>query len=100
MSRSRLRRWPLLLLVLIVLPALVACEMPGTGSTTGTQTAPSESQPDLTRKIEEKAAAIERRAQEIQTMQGTDQEKIDAVADLDRERRELQEMIDSGGEAR
>jgi hypothetical protein len=33
-------------------------------------------------------------------MQGTDQEKIDAVTDLDRERRELQEMIDSKEETR
>lgn len=97
MSRSRLRRWSLLFLVLIV-PA--ACEMPQTGSISSTAAAPSESQSDLTRKIEEKAAAIERRAQEIQTMQGTDQEKIDAVTDLDRERRELQEMIDSKEGAR
>jgi hypothetical protein len=42
--------------------------------------------------MEEKAAEIERRAEEIRTMEGTDQEKIDAANELEKERQELNRM--------
>jgi hypothetical protein len=70
--------------------------MPKSGGTASTATTSSSDEAERTRKIEEKAAEIERHAQEIQNMTGTEQEKIDAVNKLDQERRELQELQDSG----
>jgi TolA-binding protein len=91
------RLW--LVLSLIV---LVGCQMPSSTTSSGTEeegteSASSESQAERTRRIEEKAAAIARREEEIRNMQGTEQEKIDAVNELERERRELMEMQESGG---
>ena len=50
--------------------------------------------------MEEKAAEIERMAAEIQTMEGSDQEKIDAVNRLEQERRELERMQEEAGSGR
>jgi hypothetical protein len=61
----------------------------------GTEEASSEessSEADRTRAMEEKAAELDRRAEEIRTMDGTEQEKIDAVNELERERQELNRM--------
>lgn len=52
----------------------------------------SMSEADRTRAMEEKAAEIERKAEEIRNMQGTEQEKIDAMNELERERQELNRM--------
>ena len=52
----------------------------------------SMSESDRTRAMEEKAAEIERKAEEIRNMQGTEQEKIDALNELERERQELNRM--------
>ena len=52
----------------------------------------SSSEADRTRAMEEKAAELDRRAEEIRTMDGTEQEKIDAVNELERERQELNRM--------
>lgn len=97
MSESRKLRvsW-LVLLSLLLLPTLWACEIPSTGalSTTGTTTSSSEA--EKTRKMEEKAAEIRRKEEEIRNMQGTEQEKIDAYNQLEKERQELIEMQDSG----
>jgi hypothetical protein len=95
------RRWMVLFLIL-VLPALGCDNLTGLKSTssdsTSTATQSSESQAEKTRRIEEKAAEIERKAEEIRNMQGTDQEKIDAMNELERERQELMRMQeDSGG---
>lgn len=94
MDKRRMRcwSWPALLLSLV---AVSGCEMPQSGSTSGTAATSSGSESERTREMEEKAAEIERKAQEIQNMTGTEQEKIDAVNELDRMRRELQEMQDS-----
>jgi hypothetical protein len=54
--------------------------------------AESSSEADRTRAMEEKAAEIGRRAEEIRTMDGTEQEKIDAVNELEKERQELNRM--------
>lgn len=95
------RLW--LVLSLIVLSTALGCKMPAStsGSATGEEGTPAsssaESQAELTRRIEEKAAEIARREEEIRNMQGTDQEKIDAMNDLERQRRELMEMQESGG---
>jgi TolA-binding protein len=95
------RRWMVLSLIL-VLPALGCDKLAGLKSTSGdssaTPSASTESQAEKTRRIEEKAAEIERKAEEIRNMQGTDQEKIDAMNALERERQELMRMQeDSGG---
>jgi len=86
---------------------LVGCQMPSSTTSSGTEEegtessssseGSSESQAELTRRIEEKAAAIARREEEIRNMQGTEQEKMDAVNELERERRELLEMQEGGG---
>jgi TolA-binding protein len=92
-----------MVLSLILLLASLGCQMPSSfsGSSTSTSTssssASSESEAERTRRIEAKAAEIERRAEEIRNMQGTEQEKIDAMNDLERQRRELMEMQESGG---
>ncbi|HKV08091.1 MAG TPA: hypothetical protein VJ725_08145 [Thermoanaerobaculia bacterium] len=52
----------------------------------------SMSEADRTRAMEEKAAELDRRAEEIRNMQGTEQEKIDAVNELEKERQELNRM--------
>jgi hypothetical protein len=93
-SRTRHCSWLALLLVLATISS--GCEMPQSHGTSGTAAAPSASEAERTRKIEAKAAEIERHAQEIQNMTGTEQEKIDAVNRLEQERRELQELQDSG----
>ncbi|MFL6199291.1 MAG: hypothetical protein ACJ76J_08955 [Thermoanaerobaculia bacterium] len=94
------RLW--LVLSLIALSTALGCQMPSSTSGSaageeGTPSSSSESQAELTRRIEEKAAEIARREEEIRNMQGTDQEKIDAMNDLERQRRELMEMQESGG---
>jgi TolA-binding protein len=48
-----------------------------------------QSQAERTRAMEEKAREMEKKAAEIQNMQGTEQEKIDAVNKLEQERQEL-----------
>jgi TolA-binding protein len=98
MSESRKRRasW-LVLLSLLLLPTLWACEMPSTGGSASTATATSSSEAEKTRKMEEKAAEIRRKEEEIRNMQGTEQEKIDAVNALEKERQELIDMQDDSG---
>lgn len=97
MDKRRMRCWSWFALFLVLAAVSSGCEMPQSGSSSSGTTASSssESESERTRKIEEKAAEIERKAEEIQNMTGTEQEKIDAVNELDRMRRELQEMQDS-----
>jgi hypothetical protein len=99
MQGSRVRRplpWLLLSVLTLLLPFATGCQKPAGTPAADAGAASSTSEAERTRKIEEKAAEIERKAAEIQTMQGTEQEKIDAVNALDKERRELQEMQESG----
>ncbi len=92
------RLW--LVLSLIV---LAGCQMPSSTTSSGKEeegtaaSSSSEGEAERTRRIEEKAASIARRKEEIRNMQGTEQEKIDAFNELERERRELMEMQESGG---
>jgi TolA-binding protein len=92
MKGSRLR-WPLLFL-LALLPVTWGCNLPpsGTSSSASASDASTSSEAERTRRMEEKAAEIERMAEEIRNMQGTDQEKIDAMNRLEEARRELNEM--------
>lgn len=92
------RRW-LLLFLILSLPVLGCEKLANLHGTSGgsSATATTESQAEKTRRIEEKAAEIERKAEEIRNMQGTDQEKIDAMNELDKERQELMRMQEESG---
>jgi TolA-binding protein len=85
---------------LLLLFALGACKaLPGSNSSSSATASatPSSSESEKTRKIEEKAAEIQRHEEDLRNMTGTDQEKIDAANKIDQERRELQEMQESNG---
>lgn len=86
--------WLVLSLVLL-LP--LACKAHGkpTGES-GSGSNPSIEEADRTRKMEEMAADIRSKEEEIRNMQGTDEEKAEAVKKLDDERRELTELQDKG----
>jgi hypothetical protein len=82
--------WLLLSLLALLLPLAWGCDMHGSSpAASGTS---SSEQAEKTRKMEEKAAEIDRHSEEVRNMEGTDQEKIDAMNSLDQERRELTEM--------
>jgi len=55
----------------------------------------SSAEAEKTQKMVEKAAEYQRHAEEVRNMEGTEQEKIDAMNSLDQERRELNEMSES-----
>ncbi len=88
---------PLLFLCMIL--ALWACA-PGSSKPdiSNEEEAAGEAEAERTRKMEEKAAEIERMAEEIRTMEGSDQDKIDAVNRLEEARRELSAMEEEGDE--
>jgi TolA-binding protein len=97
MSESRKRRASWLVLVsLLLLPALWACEMPSTGGSSSTPSTTSSGEAEKTRKMEEKAAEIQRKEEELRNMQGTEQEKIDAANEIEKERQELIKMQEGG----
>jgi TolA-binding protein len=92
MLGSRVRRpptWLVLSLLALVFPLASGCRMPSSSPPAGSG---SSEQAEKTRRMEEKSAEIEKKAEEVRNMQGTDQEKIDAMNSLDQERRELNEM--------
>ena len=91
MKQTRVRWLPLFLLALLF-SMTWGCNLPQSGTSSSTSDSSTSSEAERTRKMEEKAAEIERHAEEIRNMQGTEQEKIDAMNRLDEERRELNEM--------
>ena len=77
----------------------------GTASTDAASAAPSDgsaqggsyqSEAERTKAMEEKAHELDKKAAEIQNMQGSEQEKIDAVNKLEQERQELHNMSGDG----
>ena len=94
------RLWQVLSLVVLV--ALFGCQMPSSTSSSATEeegtasSSSSESEAERTRRIEEKAAEIARMEEDLRNMQGTDQEKIDAMNRIEQARRELMEMQEGG----
>ena len=102
MEGKRARRslgWLMPALFALLLAVSWGCKQPDRSAPAASDSSSSsEDQAELTRKIEEKAAEIDRKAEEIQNMQGTDEEKAAAVLELDKERQELQEMQDGGGQ--
>jgi TolA-binding protein len=94
-SRKRPASW-LVLVSLLLLPVLWACEMPSTGGSSSTTSTTSSGEAEKTRKMEEKAAEIQRKEEELRNMQGTEQEKIDAANEIEKERQELIKMQEGG----
>lgn len=92
MDKRRTRHWSWLALFVFLATVSSGCKMPETGAVGAAAPSSSSDEAERTRKIEEKAAEIERLSAEIQNMNGTEQEKIDAVNRLDEMRRELQEL--------
>ena len=88
------RLW--LVLSLVVLSTALGCKMPSSTVASDTEedaaAASSESEAERTRRIEEKAAEIARMEEELRNMQGSEQEKIDALGRIEQARRELMEM--------
>lgn len=88
MRGSRVRRWWPVLSLLLLLP-WAGCNMPSSSPSPSTG---SSEEAEKTRRMEEKAAEYQRHAEEVRNMEGTEQEKVDAMNSLDQERRELNEM--------
>lgn len=95
MDKSRTRHGSWLALFLLLAPVVSGCEIPQTGSVSVGAPTSSSNEAERTKKIEAKAAEIERMAQDIQNMTGTEQEKIDAMNKLEQARRELNELQES-----
>jgi TolA-binding protein len=80
---------------LLVAAALAAgCRRQGTATAapageSAAEGSGGQSQAERTRAMEEKAREMEKRAADIQNMQGSEQEKIDAVNKLEQDRQEL-----------
>jgi TolA-binding protein len=99
-SRRAPRLISLLVAILLAPTALTGCRhQPATGPSAAApagqaadetaQGATRWSEAERTKAMEEKARQMDQKAAEIQTMQGTEQEKIDAVNKLEQERQEL-----------
>lgn len=89
----RMLSWMVLSLLLLLPLGCKPHSKPAEGSSSSGSN-PSVENAELTRKMEEKAADIRTKEEEIRNMQGTDEEKADAVKKLDAERQELIEMQD------
>jgi len=80
-------------LALLLFATLPACQQKPAGESapaaSSASSTSSTSEADRTRELEKKAADLDRRTEELKTMNGTDQEKIDAANQIDKERREL-----------
>ncbi|HZF10208.1 MAG TPA: hypothetical protein VFE33_15575 [Thermoanaerobaculia bacterium] len=84
-------------LALLLFASLLACQPKQSGesapaASSSSSSTSSTSEADRTRELEKKAADLDRRTEELKTMNGTDQEKIDAANQIDKERRELAEQ--------
>jgi hypothetical protein len=84
------RPFPLLLLSLTLLAGATACDR--VSVSVSKPQADGSAEADRTREMEDKAADLERRATEIQNMEGSEQDKIDALNQLEKDRQELNDM--------
>lgn len=86
------RPLPLFLLTLLLVSAsacdrlTVSVEKQGSGSV----------EAERTREMEDKAAEINRQAEDLRTMEGSDQDKIDAYNKLQQSQQELNSMSEGG----
>jgi len=91
MQGRRARRplsWLVLSLLALLLPVAWGCDR---ASVDVSKKSGSASEAEKTHEMEEKAKELDRKAEEVRNMDGTEQEKIDAMNSLDQERREAQE---------
>jgi hypothetical protein len=91
MQGRRARRplsWLVLSLLALLLPVAWGCDRVSVDISK--KSGPS-SEAEKTHEMEEKAKEIDRKAEEVRNMDGTEQEKIDAMNSVDQERREAQE---------
>jgi hypothetical protein len=90
------------LFALPLLAVLAGCQPHHTGeiapASTSSTPSTSSSEAERTREMERKAADIEKREANIKDMVGSDQEKIDATNQLEKERQALANQADSGKE--
>ena len=86
------RPLPLLLLSLLLAGAW-ACDRTHSGPPVATQGGGS-AEAERTRKMDDKAADMNRQADSIQTMEGSEQDKIDAVNKLEQDRQQLNETAE------
>lgn len=94
-------RIPRCLFALPLLAVFAGCQPHHTGEVTpsaSSTTTSSSSEAERTREIERKSADIEKRAANIKDMVGSDQEKIDAANQLEKERQALANQAESGKE--
>ncbi|HKI03426.1 MAG TPA: hypothetical protein VKK31_15720 [Thermoanaerobaculia bacterium] len=89
------RPLPFLLLSLTLLAGATACDHPGGGPPVRSEGAGS-AEAERTREVEEKAADIQSQADAIQSSEGSDQDKIDAVNKLEQERQQMNETAEGG----
>jgi hypothetical protein len=76
-----------------LLAGATACDHPGGGPPVRSEGAGS-AEAERTREMEEKAADLQRQAEAIQSSEGSDQDKIDAVTRLEQERQQLNETAE------
>jgi hypothetical protein len=94
MQGRRARRplsWLVLSLLALLLPMAWGCDKLSGGSSARATGSGSAKEAEKTHEMEQKAAEIDRKSEEVRNMDGTEQEKIDAANSLDQERRETQE---------
>jgi membrane-bound lytic murein transglycosylase len=87
-----------LLSAVLLLAALAGCQhhpQDAAPATADSSSSSATSEAERTHEMERKAADLDKRAEDLKTMTGTDQEKIDAANQIDKERRELAEQADS-----
>jgi hypothetical protein len=85
----------MLSLLALLLPVAWGCDRLGGSSGSGAAApAGSSAEAEKTKRMEEKKADIERKSEEVRNMQGTDQEKLDAMNSLDAERRAFNDQAD------
>ena len=99
MQGRRVRRplsWLVLSLLALLLPMAWGCDRLGSSSHAGSGAA-SSGEAEKTRKMEDKAAEIDRKAEAVRNMEGSEQEKTEAMNSLDKDRRDATESQDQGG---
>jgi hypothetical protein len=88
------RPLPLLLLSLLLAGAW-SCDRTNSGAPVATQGGGS-AEAERTREMDDKAADMKRQADSIQSMEGSEQDKIDAVNKLEQDRQQLNATAEGG----
>jgi len=84
------------ILALLLLASLPACQAKPPDAITITPSSSSTSEADKARELQQKAADLDRRAEELKTKDMTDQERIDAANQIEKERQALADQQAGG----